>query len=134
MAGEKNRARWDRIVSKAYKSHEPIRQWCSGHGVRTNSFYKWAKKLGYTKDGKKTEKCLAIMEEKPAGASAPDVTAYPQFVEVPAQLLDCISEKEESFPSESTLITVQAGRYQIGIPDGFNELTLSKVLEVLRFA
>ena len=134
MTGEKNRDRWDKIVSKAYKSHEPIRQWCSEHGVRTNNFYKWAKKLGYTNDGKKTEKCLAMIEEKPVRACASDVTAYPQFVEVPAQLLEHIPENEECFSSARPLITVQTGGYQIGISDGFNELTLSKVLEVLRYA
>ena len=134
MTRNENRDYWDRTVSEAYRSHEPIRRWCAGHGISASIFYKWAKELGYTEDGKKTEKCLDLMEEQPDAASAPTVPASPVFVEVPAQVLGSFSEMEESSLSERPLITIQAGDYQIGIQDGFNELTLSKVLEVIRYA
>ena len=74
------------------------------------------------------------MKEQPVVASAPTVSASPVFVEVPAQVLGSFSEMEESSLSERPFITIQAGDYQIRIPDGFNELTLSKVLEVIRYA
>lgn len=134
MTWNANRDYWDRTVSEAYRSHEPIRRWCAGHGISASIFYKWAKELGYTEDGKKTEKCLDLLKEQPAAASAPAVPASPAFVEVPAQVLGSFSETEESSPSAPPLITIQAGGYQIGIQDGFNELTLSKVLEVIRYA
>lgn len=134
MTWNANRDYWDRTVSEAYRSHEPIRRWCAGHSIRAGVFYEWAKELGYTKDGKKTEKCLDLMKEQPSLASAPAVPASPVFVEVPAQVLGCFSEMEESSSCECPLITIQTGGYQIRIPDGFNELTLSKVLEVIRYA
>ena len=134
MTWEEKRDHWNRIVSEAYKSHEPIRRWCDRNCVRTNSFYRWSKNLGYTKDGKKTEKCLALMKNQSVGSPAQTGQASPMFVEVPAQVLGCISEMEDNAPSARPLITIQAGGYQIGILDGFNELTLSKVLEVVRYA
>ena len=134
MTRNENRDYWDKIISEAYRSHEPIRRWCAGHSICAGVFYEWAKELGYTKDGKKTEKCLVLMKEQPVVTSAPTVPASPVFVEVPAQVLGGFSEMEESSLSERPLITIQAGDYQIRIPDGFNELTLSKVLEVIRYA
>ena len=134
MTRNENRDYWDRIISEAYRSHEPIRRWCAGHSIRAGVFYEWAKELGYTKDGKKTEKCLDLMKEQPSLASAPAVPASPVFVEVPAQVLGSFSEMEESSPTALPFITIRAGGYQIGIRDGFNELTLSKVLEVIRYA
>lgn len=126
---------WNKIVSEAYKSQEPITQWCAEHNIRENNFHRWSKKLGYTKDGKRTEKCLALIEDQLLYPSAPIVPAPPLFVEVPAQALGKMTEATtDIIPSAHPLITIQAGSYQIGIQDGFNEQTLSKVLEVIRYA
>ena len=134
MTWEETHAYWDKIVSEAYMSREPISQWCAERSIRTNNFHRWSKKLGYTKDGKKTEKCLALIAEQTQPAPAPIVPAAPVFVEVPTRTLGGFKEAADSFPLARPLITIQAGNYQIGIQDGFSEQTLSKVLEVVRYA
>ena len=133
MKWEEKREHWNRIVSEAYASREPISQWCAEHNIRTNSFHRWAKRLGYTKDGKRTEKCLALIEQQVDSVSAQIVPSSPVFVEVPAQALGHFSGQAGTLPV-GPFITIQAGDYQIGIQDGFNEQTLSKVLEVIRYA
>ena len=134
MTREEKQEHWNNIVAEAYESRMSITRWCAEHNIRTNHFYRWSKKLGYTKDGKKTKKCLTLIESQDQQESAHIIPAVPLFVEVPAQVLGSFSEMEESSLSERPLITIQAGDYQIRIPDGFNELTLSKVLEVIRYA
>ena len=135
MGWEETRERWNRIVMEAYASRQPIAHWCAEHSIRTNNFHRWSKKLGYTKDGKRTEKCLALIEGQGENVAAPIIPASPLFVEVPAQTLGCFTDPATGpFSAAGPLITIQAGNYQIGIRDGFSEQTLSKVLEVVRYA
>mgnify|MGYP007101953720 CR=1 FL=1 len=135
MQWEEKRDHWNRIVTEAYVSRKPIAHWCAEHNIRTNNFHRWAKKLGYTKDGKRTEKCLALIEDHNETISAPVIPASPQFVEVPAQILGRFTGTAAGpCPVAVPLITIQAGNYQIGVCDGFTEQTLSKVLEVIRYA
>ena len=134
MTREEKQEHWNRIVREAYKSRIPITRWCAEHNIRSNHFHRWSKKLGYTKDGKKTEKCLALIESQDQPESVQTISAVPLFVEVPAQALGGFVEAESSFHPNVPLITVQTGSYQIGVLDGFNEQTLSKVLGVIRHA
>ena len=134
MTREEKQEHWDRIVREAYKSRISITRWCAEHNIRSNHFHRWSKKLGYTKDGKKTEKCLALIESQDQPESVQTISAVPLFVEVPAQALGGFVEAESSFPANVPLIMIQAGSYQIGVLDGFNEQTLSKVLGVIRHA
>ena len=134
MTREEKQVHWNRIVTEAYMSRKPITRWCAEHNIRTNHFHRWSKKLGFTKDGKKTEKCLALIESQYQSESAQIIPAKPVFVEVPVQTLDGFMEVDNSFHAAGPHITIQTGNYQIGILDGFNEQTLSKVLEVIRYA
>ena len=134
MTREEKQEHWNSIVAEAYRSRMPITRWCAEHNIRTNHFHRWSKKLGYTKDGKKTEKCLALIESQDQPEPARIVPEAPLFVEVPAQALDGFVEVESSFRTVVPLIMIQAGNYQIGVPDGFNEQTLSKILGVIRHA
>ncbi|MBR2560580.1 MAG: hypothetical protein IKF59_01645 [Lachnospiraceae bacterium] len=134
MTREEKQEHWNRIVREAYRSRIPITRWCAEHNIRSNHFHRWSKKLGYTKDGKKTEKCLALIESQDQPESIQTIPAVPLFVEVPAQALGGFVEAESSFPANVPLIMIQTGSYQIGVLDGFNEQTLSKVLGVIRHA
>ena len=134
MTREEKQEHWNRIVREAYKSRIPVTRWCAEHNIRSNHFYRWSKKLGYTKDGKKTKKCLTLIESQDQQESAHIIPAVPLFVEVPAQTLGGFVEVENSYHANVPLIMIQAGSYQIGVLDGFNEQTLSKVLGVIRHA
>lgn len=133
MSKELTQQHWSEIVIAAYRSGEKIRHWCQKHGINEKGFHGWAKKLGYTENGKRTDKYYSLMEDPTT--EIPEVAmAVPVFVEVPSQVLENFREPVQVFPSDHPLITVQAGSYQIGIRDGFSEQTLSKVLEVIRYA
>ncbi len=134
MTREEKQEHWNRIVREAYKSRIPITRWCAEHNIRSNHFHRWSKKLGYTKDGKKTEKCLALIESQHQPETAQIIPASPVFVEVPSQALGVFDEAESGFHATVPRVTIQVGSYKIGILDGFNEQTLSKVLEVIRYA
>lgn len=128
---------WNGIIAEAYASRTPITQWCAEHNISSNNFHRWAKKLGYTEGGKKTEKCLALVENQANKANAistPIIPTSPLFVEVSAQTRAHFTSLTEISTAASPLITINTGNYQIGIRDGFNEQTLSKVLEVVRYA
>ena len=134
MTREERCKYWEGIVSEAYQSGEAIEMWCEEHCISTTSFHRWGKRLGYTKGGKRTVKCLSLIGSDTQHISVPNVSSSPAFVEVPAHTVTALSDATNSICSRDALITVQAGAYQVGIRDGFNEHTLSKVLEVLRHA
>ena len=133
MTRESTNQYWNEIVITAYRSGEQIRHWCQERGINEKNFHRWAKKLGYTDNGKKTEKFYSLIEDPAINKSA-DTLAAPVFVEVPQPVLDGFRQPEQAYASSHPLITVQAGSYQISILDGFSEHTLSKVLEVIRYA
>ena len=134
MTREEIQAHWEKIVLEAYQSGMPVSQWCREQGIRPNHFYRWTKKLGYTSNGQRTEKCPAINKEQPQQVPVPVAVDAPLFVEVPDQVLGGLSEPAGVFPPNQPLITIQAGSYQIGVKDGFDERTLLKVLEVMHYA
>lgn len=133
MTRDELQIHWNNIVLEAYHSGKTISQWCREKGIRTNHFYRWSKKLGYTSNGQRTEKCSAA-EEQNRQKTVPLPDSAPIFVEVSAQTLGRVPKPAESFLLDQPLITIQTGNYKIGIQDGFNDQTLSKVLEVIRYA
>lgn len=127
-------AYWDSVLLEAYRSREKIKHWCTKNGISVKSFHYWSKKLGYTANGKRTAKYHTFMEGVRQSTSESVVPATPVFVEVSAQVLRQFSQPTSEIQASQPQIIIQAGKYQIGIRDGFSEQTLSKVLEVVRYA
>ena len=135
MVWEEKRDQWEKIVSEAYRSGQPIKHWCAEHGIRSNNFYRWAKKLGYTVNKKRSEKYYSLMEGQARYVPSPPVPVeQPLFVEVLPRQLGIIEAAAGALSEDRALISIRAGSYEIGIRDGFNEQTLSKVLEVVGHA
>lgn len=125
---------WRKTVEEAYLSGEQIKRWCAERGINSKNFHRWANKFGYTENGKKTDKYYALIEGRGQPDPMPAMAAPPEFVEVPAKALDVFRGRVEAVPDFLPYITIRSGRYQVGIRDGFEKETLSKVLEVLRDA
>ena len=125
---------WSKVVPEAYRSKEQINRWCNEHGINEKSFHRWAKKLGYVANGERTVKYYDLIAEEDPHAVATTMPKIPVFAEVPSRILDCFQAAVDNIPASPPLITVCVGSYQVGIQDGFDERTLSKVLEVIRHA
>lgn len=134
MSSESKREHWDKVVREAYQSGEPIKQWCKDHSISCGNFHYWSKKLGYTLNGKRTEKCYGQEEMNGQRMPAPLTAVSPVFVEVPKEVLADSMTDTGVRQSDRPLITIQSGDYEIGVRDGFNGQTLARVLEVMRYA
>ena len=134
MTESERRQKWISILEAAYSSGESVSDWCIEHGpISTRTFYYWSQKLGYTKDGKRTEKCLASEHRSADENTAEQVNpASPVFVDISHELQKCTVPPPPFHQAPPVII--QAGCYQIGVQDGFTPQTLAKVLEVIRNA
>jgi len=100
---------WRARIEECRQSGLSVKAWCLQSGVKNTSYHYWVKKF-------------KIMEQQEAGDNT--------FAEVVLLPEGNNSTKEKS--SMKSEFPLSFGDFSIGIPDGFNPITLAELVKVLR--
>lgn len=114
IATENRLAHWSGIMRERQESGMSIKSFCKASGFSTNTYHYWQKKLRET-DCRE----LARQTEAPEKASAP--IGWAELT---------IGDNAEVKP-ESSIITIEAGKFKIRVEEEFNAETLKKICETL---
>ena len=101
--------RWRERIEECRQSGLSVKEWCLQNGLKNTSYHYWVKKF-------------RIMEQQEA-----EDTIFAEVVLLPENknsTKETVSMKAE--------FSLSFGDYSIGIPNGFNPITLAELVKVLR--
>ncbi len=155
MSNHKSQEKWIKIIEDAARSGMRIADFCRKNGIHENVFYRNTLILGYTKNGKRTEKWTNAVSsaeaekwtdavssseaEKwtdtvaPAETEKCNTSDHPSFVPVPVQTVRAAWRISEPDAGQSQ-IAIHHDSFRIVVGEGFSQDTLRRVLEVMRNA
>ena len=122
---------WALLVKAANESHLSRSEWCRSNKISESSFYYWQKRV--------RDFALNSMIEAESPEHTQESLSDHDFFEITVSdsNLPISAENNEVTPVTLTdqatlpMITIHAGRYDIGIHDNFSKQTLASVLEVI---
>ena len=122
---------WAMLVKAANESSLSRREWCRSNEISESSFYYWQKRVRAF--------ALSSMIEAESSDHTQEQLSDNDFFEITVSdgSLPVHAEHNEVTPVALTdqtplpMITIHAGRYDIGIHDNFSKQTLASVLEVI---
>ncbi|OLN28666.1 IS66 family insertion sequence element accessory protein TnpA [Desulfosporosinus metallidurans] len=100
---------WRDRIEEYRQSGLSVKAWCQQNGLKNTAYHYWVKKL-------------KILEQQEAGDNT--------FAEV-VLLPENKNNAKETWPIKAEF-SLSFGDYSIGIPDGFNPITLAELVKVLR--
>ena len=143
----KSEKEWNQLIKSSIQSGQRITRWCQEQGVEKSVFYNHCRKLGYIRDGGRTEKwaaCSASTKEVTGKSIFPDASEEQSLVPVPKRTIGAavreIREDDmipvrypESSPSPDMFpsVCIQKAAWKVFVGDGFHKETLRDVLEVI---
>lgn len=130
MSKHRTKQEWIEILEAAARSDLSIKEFCIQNSISENRFYRNSLKLGYTCNGKRTQKWLDAASHK-SEIQAP--ASCPALVPVPAHTVQLAWESVEP-SSEQTEIAILHDAFKIVVGDHFSSDVLRRVLEVMRDA
>ena len=101
--------RWRERIEEYRQSGMSVKAWCLQNGLKNNAYHYWVKKF-------------KVMDKQGGEDST--------FAEVVLLQENKNSTKETLSPKAE--FSVSFGDYSIGIPEGFNPVTLAELVKVLR--
>ena len=99
---------WRARIEECRQSGLSVKAWCLQNGLKNTSYHYWVKKF-------------KIMEQQEAGDTFAEVVLLPGNKNSMKETWSTKAEFSLSF-----------GDYSIGIPEGFNPVTLAELVKVLR--
>lgn len=102
---------WRDRIAECRQSGQSVKAWCEQKGLKSSAYYYWVKKI------KVSEKEEAVDNSSP-------------FAEVILLRESKISSLEIQ-PSKAEL-SLSFGKFSIGIPNGFDPVTLAEIVRVLQ--
>ena len=136
---------WCSIIESAIQSGEKITQWCREQGIEKSVFYSHCRRLGYIKDGGRTDKwdvCRVDSGIFSAETISPDTRKESSLVPVPKHTIRAAMQetgKDEICPDRDPALSpdmfpsvcIQKDVWKVFVGDGFRKDTLRDVLEVI---
>ncbi len=101
--------RWRGRIEECHQSGLSVKAWCLKNELRNTSYHYWVKKF-------------KLLEQQEAGSNT--------FAEV-VLLPEDKNTMKETWPIKVEF-PLSFGDYSIGIPEGFNAITLAELVKVLR--
>lgn len=101
--------RWRDRIKECRQSGLSIQAWCLQNGLKNSAYHYWVKKV-------------KILEQQEAGDNT-----FAEVVLLPGNK----NATTETWPIKAGF-SLSFGDYSIGIPDGFNPMTLAELVKVLR--
>ena len=101
--------RWRVRIEECSQSGLSVKAWCLQNELRNTSYHYWVKKF-------------KLLEQQEAGNNT--------FAEV-VLLPENKNNEKETWPIKAEF-SLSFGDYSIGIPEGFNAITLAELVKVLR--
>ena len=130
MSKHRSREEWTAIIESAARSGLRVSDFCRQNNISKNLFYRNSLRLGYTSEGKRTEKWIAAVSAESEGSS---LSGNPALVPVPVQTVQ-MAWRPTGFSYGQSQISILHDSFRIVIEDGFSQDTLRCVLEVMRDA
>lgn len=101
--------RWRDRIEECRQSGMSVKAWCLQNGLKNTSYHYWVKKF-------------KIMDQKEA-----EDNTFAELVLLPEN-----KNSTKETLSMKTEFSLSFGDYSIGIPEGFNPITLAELVNVLR--
>ena len=100
---------WRDRIEECRQSGLSIQAWCQQNGLKNTAYYYWVKKF-------------KLLEQQEAGDNT-----FAEVVLLPGNK----NSLKETWPIKAEF-SLSFGDYSIGIPEGFNVITLAELVKVLR--
>ena len=122
----KTQVEWTKIIEDAARSPLTAAAYCEQIGITANQFYKMSRKLGFTKDGERTEKWYAAArkEIQPGKTSG-------GLVPVPVRTIQSAEAVPDRQTAAQPQIVIQYEGFRIAVGDDFSKDALQRVVEVV---
>ena len=130
MAKHRSKQEWIEIIESAARSGLHISDFCRQNDISKNLFYRNSLKLGYTGNGKRTQKWISAASGDSVELGHAD---YPALVPVPTRTVQ-MAWRSENVSSRQPEIAILHDSFRIIVGDNFAPDTLRRVLEVMRDA
>ena len=130
MSKHRSKQEWIEIIESAARSGLSISDFCRQNNISKNLFYRNSLKLGYTGNGKRTQKWISAASDNSEESGHADCHA---LVSVPTQTVQ-MAWRSEGVSSRQPEITILHDSFRIIVGDNFVPDTLRRVLEVMRDA
>ena len=130
MSKHRSKQEWIEIVEFAARSGLSISDFCRQNNISKNLFYRNSLKLGYTGNGKRTQKWISAASDN---SEEPGHTDCHALVSVPTQTVQ-MAWRSEGVSSRQPEIAILHDSFRIIVGDNFVPDTLRRVLEVMRDA
>ena len=130
MAKHRSKLEWSEIIESAARSGLHISDFCRQNNIPKNLFYRNSLRLGYTSNGRRTQKWFSAAS---GGSEEPGHADCPALVPIPAQTVQ-MAWRSEDVSSRQPEIAILHGSFRIIVGDSFAPDTLRRILEVMRDA
>ena len=130
MSKHRSKQEWIEIIESAARSGLSISDFCRQNNIPKNLFYRNSLRLGYTGNGKRTQKWISAASGDP---EEPGHSDYPALVPIPTQTVQ-MAWRSEDVSSRQPEIAILHGSFRIIVGDSFAPDTIRRILEVMRDA
>ncbi len=122
---------WVTIIEEAAMSGVRVSEYCREKEISEKMFYRNTQKLGYTRNGKRTEKWNTVASSSEAEDAV--ISNLRTLVPVPVQTIQAAWSRPDSKTGDPQ-VAILHDSYRIIVGEDFSQETLRRVLEVMRNA